>query len=131
VFFIFSSTGFILRALYLLGRHYILEPTPSPFALFIYLFLLLCWVGVHCGIYKSSYHISNISYLNSSHPSFPLSSTPKFWNLLMGFLADQRPISSCFFCFILFFWSSKVLICFSWLNELPSFEHWNMVVNLF
>jgi hypothetical protein len=33
-------------------------------------FLLLCWVGVHCGIYKSSYSISNISYLNSSPPSF-------------------------------------------------------------
>jgi hypothetical protein len=30
--------------------------------LFIYLFTL-CWVGVHCGIYKSSYNISNISYL--------------------------------------------------------------------
>jgi hypothetical protein len=28
---------------------------------------LQCWVGVHCGIYKSSYNISNISYLNS-HP---------------------------------------------------------------
>jgi hypothetical protein len=27
-------------------------------------FLWLCWVGVHCGIYKSSYNILNISYLN-------------------------------------------------------------------
>jgi hypothetical protein len=27
--------------------------------------LLLCWVGVHCSIYKSSYNVSNISYLNS------------------------------------------------------------------
>jgi hypothetical protein len=25
------------------------------------IFLLLCWVGVHCDIYKSSYNISNIS----------------------------------------------------------------------
>jgi hypothetical protein len=29
-----------------------------------------CWVEVYCGIYKSSYNISNISYLNSSPPSF-------------------------------------------------------------
>jgi hypothetical protein len=28
-------------------------------------FLLLCWVGVHCSIYKSSYNISNVSYLNT------------------------------------------------------------------
>jgi hypothetical protein len=33
------------------------------------LFLLLCW-GVHCGIYESSYSLSNISYLNSPPPSF-------------------------------------------------------------
>jgi hypothetical protein len=29
---------------------------------------LLCWVGVHCGIYKGSCNVSNWSYLNS----FPL-----------------------------------------------------------
>jgi hypothetical protein len=34
------------------------------------LFLLLCCMGVHCGLYKSSYNISNISYLNSPPPSF-------------------------------------------------------------
>jgi hypothetical protein len=28
-------------------------------------FLLLCWVEIHCGIYKGSYSLSNISYLNS------------------------------------------------------------------
>jgi hypothetical protein len=27
-----------------------------------FLFLLLCWVGVHCGIYRSSYYISNIIF---------------------------------------------------------------------
>jgi hypothetical protein len=27
--------------------------------------LLLCWVEIHCGIYKGSYIVSNISYLNS------------------------------------------------------------------
>jgi hypothetical protein len=37
----------------------------SWFNISLSLFLLLCWVGVHCGIYKSSYNVSNISYLNS------------------------------------------------------------------
>jgi hypothetical protein len=31
----------------------------------VQLFLLLFWVEVHCGIYKCSYNVSNISYLNS------------------------------------------------------------------
>jgi hypothetical protein len=42
---------------------------------FLY-FLLLCWVGVHCGIYKSSYNISNISHLNSPPPLFFFISSP-------------------------------------------------------
>jgi hypothetical protein len=45
------------------------------------IFLLLCLVGVHCGIYKSSYNLSNISYLNSLPP--PLSfipPSPCSWN---------------------------------------------------
>jgi hypothetical protein len=41
---------------------------------FIDFFKLLCWVGVHCGIYRSSYKISNIAYLNS--PPLPLSFIP-------------------------------------------------------
>jgi hypothetical protein len=40
------------------------------FLLFFVLFLLLCWVGVHCGIHKSSYNISCISYLNPPTPPF-------------------------------------------------------------
>jgi hypothetical protein len=46
---------------------------------FIYLFMfLLCWVEVHCGIYKGSY---NISYLNSAlyHSSLSL----PHWDPLM------------------------------------------------
>jgi hypothetical protein len=31
---------------------------------------LLCWVGVHCSIYKSSYNVSSTSYLNSPSPLF-------------------------------------------------------------
>jgi hypothetical protein len=30
--------------------------------------LLLCWVGIHCSIYKGSYNVSNTSYLNSPPP---------------------------------------------------------------
>jgi hypothetical protein len=38
--------------------------------IFFPLFLLLCWVEVHYGIYKSSYNITNISYFNSPPPPF-------------------------------------------------------------
>jgi hypothetical protein len=34
---------------------------------FSFFFKLLCWVGVHCDIYKSSYNVSNI-YLSSPPP---------------------------------------------------------------
>jgi hypothetical protein len=36
----------------------------------LYFFLLLCRMGVHCGIYKGSYTISNTSYLSSPPPPF-------------------------------------------------------------
>jgi hypothetical protein len=31
----------------------------------LYYYLLLCWMGVHWSICKSSYNVTNISYLNS------------------------------------------------------------------
>jgi hypothetical protein len=42
------------------------------------IFLLSCWVKVHCGIYKSSYNVSNTSFLNSLFHS--LFSSPHSWN---------------------------------------------------
>jgi hypothetical protein len=30
----------------------------------------LCWVRIHCGIYKDFYNISNILYLNLPTPPF-------------------------------------------------------------
>jgi hypothetical protein len=36
---------------------------------FFLIFLLWCWVGVHCGIYKNSFNILNISQLESPPPS--------------------------------------------------------------
>jgi hypothetical protein len=39
--------------------------------IFLFFFKLLCWVGVHCGFYKSSYSISD---LNSHPPLLSLSS---------------------------------------------------------
>jgi hypothetical protein len=48
--------------------------------LFIYFFLLLCWIGVHCDIYKSSYNVSNMSYLNSSLHRSLVCSFPHSWN---------------------------------------------------
>jgi hypothetical protein len=41
----------------------------------------LWWVGIHCGILKSSYNISNILYLNSSlPPSSFIPPSPHSWN---------------------------------------------------
>jgi hypothetical protein len=31
--------------------------------------LLLCWLGIHCGIYKNSYNISHILYLSTPPPA--------------------------------------------------------------
>jgi hypothetical protein len=45
---------------------------------FFFLFLLLCWMGVHCGIYKSAYNMLNISYLNTRPPSFSFITLPPF-----------------------------------------------------
>jgi hypothetical protein len=38
--------------------------------------IYLCLIGVHCGIYKCSYNISNMSYLNSPCPPFFISLPP-------------------------------------------------------
>jgi hypothetical protein len=51
--------------------------TADSTELFKKCFLLLYWVGVHCGIYKSSY-MSNISYLNSPSPPFSFILIPPF-----------------------------------------------------
>jgi hypothetical protein len=54
--------------------------TTKVIFLFVFIFFeLSCWVGAHCGIYKSSYNISDISYLNSPPPllSFILPSPTK------------------------------------------------------
>jgi hypothetical protein len=37
-------------------------------------------VGVHCGIYKSSYNVSNASYLNSHPPLLSFIPLPHSWN---------------------------------------------------
>jgi hypothetical protein len=50
----------------------------TPWVAHLFFLLLLCWVGVLCGIYKSSYNISNMSYLNSPLHCSP--SLPHSWN---------------------------------------------------
>jgi hypothetical protein len=45
----------------------------------IWFFLLLCWVGIHSGIYKNSYNVSNIWYLDSPPPLLTLI-PPHSWN---------------------------------------------------
>jgi hypothetical protein len=51
-------------------------------------FLLLCVVWVHCSIYKGSYNVSNISYMNSNPPL--LSFIPLPW-----FLEQFQQVSFC------------------------------------
>jgi hypothetical protein len=52
-----------------------------------FLIFFLCWVGVHCGIYKTSYNVSNISHLNSPPPPF------SFYPLLPPFLEYFQQVS--------------------------------------
>jgi hypothetical protein len=65
--------------------------------IYVYLFtyfLLLCWVWVCCGIYKMSYNVSNISYLNSPLPL--LSFIPSFPQFLETF--EQYLFSFTYIC---------------------------------
>jgi hypothetical protein len=47
----------------------------------VFIFLkLLCWVEVHWSIYKGSYNVPNISYLNSSPTLLFYHPSPDSWN---------------------------------------------------
>jgi hypothetical protein len=49
--------------------------------IFSFDYFFYCCAGVHCGIYKSSYNISSISYSNSFPQLFSfISSSPYSWN---------------------------------------------------
>jgi hypothetical protein len=58
--------------------HWAALPTP----IFGFNFFIV-WVGIECGIYKSSYNILNTTYLNSPPPSFsfttPIPGTAPFF----------------------------------------------------
>jgi hypothetical protein len=61
----------------------VLNFTSPLFLVFLsFVFLLLCWVEVRCGIYKSSYNASNVSYVNSPSPPFFFipPAPPHFWS---------------------------------------------------
>jgi hypothetical protein len=48
--------------------------------IFLYFFIVVL-LGVHCGIYKSSYNVSNTSYLSSASPPLSfITSSPHSWN---------------------------------------------------
>jgi hypothetical protein len=52
------------RFIYLFGIDYAIIKCPTLFKFYLIFFpLLLCWVGIHCGIHTGSYNISNISYM--------------------------------------------------------------------
>jgi hypothetical protein len=55
----------------------------------IFIFLWLCWEWEHCGIHRSSYYRSNMSYLNSPPPSF----ISLLYSSLPLFLVQFQPVS--------------------------------------
>jgi hypothetical protein len=46
----------------------------------IFIYYLLCWVGLHWHIYKGSYSVSNVAYLNSPLPLLFHSASPDSYN---------------------------------------------------
>jgi hypothetical protein len=79
------------------------------FFFFILIFLLLCWVGVYYGIYKSSYNVLNISYLNSPPPPFSfIPPSVHSWNSF-----TRYHFSSTYMCTL--YISCKFLIYTKWL----------------
>jgi hypothetical protein len=84
---VFLTNSFARNSI--LGRQFVFllalqicQPTTLCFARFSSLSFFYCCpgLGVHCGIYKYSYNISNISYLNSPPPSFSLIPSHHSWN---------------------------------------------------
>jgi hypothetical protein len=57
---------------------------------FIIIIFLLCWVGVHCSIYKGSYNVSNISFLNLPLPLLSFIPSPlipgSFYSYIFTFI---------------------------------------------
>jgi hypothetical protein len=63
---------YIIHSLFLCKCFYVCQSSKDN----LFIFLLLCWVGVLCGIHKSSYSITKLSYLNSPPQSFSFISPP-------------------------------------------------------
>jgi hypothetical protein len=53
---------------------------------FFKFYFIVIWVGVHCGFYKGSYNILNMSYLNSLPPPFFFIPNPHSWNSFNRYL---------------------------------------------
>jgi hypothetical protein len=99
---------------------------PHPYQTFavggfinFFLFLLSLWVGVHCSIYKGTYNVSNMSYLNSPPTLVVFLTVDRRWNLsvvliCISFMAKVgEHFSHGFFSHLSFFlWKSFVqFIC--------------------
>jgi hypothetical protein len=84
VFIFFAVVGIEPRALWMWGKH---STTDLHLQSLVFFFLLLCCLGVQCGIYRSSYNVSNISYWNSP-PSWLFFTLPPFleWFQEVSFL---------------------------------------------
>jgi hypothetical protein len=96
--------------------------------LIFYIFLLLCWVGVLIGIYKSSHNVSNTPYLNSPLPCsfFEVHFYSKivYWELDVVEHQDNQDKSLHHLpCWILSILLSGWAMPFLWLTDLHSFTH--------
>jgi hypothetical protein len=70
--------GIEMKAWHMPGKLISTGPMPPDL---LFLFFIIVVLGVHCSIYKSSYNIPNISYLNSPPSSFYFTFPPSTsWN---------------------------------------------------
>jgi hypothetical protein len=80
--FFFKAKWYIIAYIYLYHISFFYKlPKGNECLSFIHQWILIVVLGVHCGIYKSSYYISNISQLNSYPPSFSFIPLPPFLEL--------------------------------------------------
>jgi hypothetical protein len=79
----FRSQGFTSSGLFALVSFQIGSYSPP---------LLLCWVRVHCSIFKGSHSVSNVLYLNSSPPQLSFIPLPGF----------QEQFQQAFFCICMY-----------------------------
>jgi hypothetical protein len=76
------------------------------------IFLLLCWVGVHCGIYKGSYNISKLAHISYTG-GFSVIFTLVTFTLSIFLPHSPLPLLKQFLLISLFYFHSSILTIFT------------------